>query len=801
MELKLANVKNLLPRRYADFVEAPSVIIRRNNPASNTPPSEWIDGMPLGNGDLGAMVYGPLESLTYCLCKADLWDLRYNENRSGLTFEKLKKLLEAGDKEKYEKYRLYYLSQHSRNWPSPQPAGLLRLHLCEGANLRSFSQTLDLYAAQCTHVCTPVGDTLLGNNLADIRARDIPGQYKIVSYVHAEANVLVIQILPKPGLRDSVGPFRITLSRQLNPQLPSPRFAKRGPVGLMSLQLPESCKYTLACQVLGAELVWDIAAGMLVGLCEKIPAGPITVLTTVATTNEAKDTAAGAIRVLKKFARKPLKSAAVGHHRWWRRLWDRSLIQLNNPVVEKPYYLGVYILASMSRPGKQLSGLQGVWLNQNAPPWNGDYHGDINVQCPFWQCFTGNRLDLVEPYYRHYLETLPQQRRDTWNFYRLPGVKPHMQGEPRGREIGGYITTTLWPAAGAWLCEHYINHYKYTGDKKFLRDVAWPVISEAARFLLAYLTEEGDGRLHVKPTNMPELWHDRIEAWGSDCPLDLTVIRELFAAAVEAANILRTERDFAKQLEASLARLAPYPTDPKNGIITLREKDYGRPYLYNCFMIYPGNALEISADGRLARLIRRTYERTLSDVTFWNSSCWGIVRAVQSARLGRAKEAWRTLHNWGTGGGGIGTWINNLNGFINWNSRTVMQVDGPTSYPAAVNETLVQGHDGIINLFPAVPRHFTGAFHSLRTVGGFLVSAAMKDGKVANLVVKSILGGICRIAGSFPNVQIRIHQLAPRRANIPARMDPAHKGFYFDTRRGHIYEVVLKDSVRPRSRS
>ena len=130
-----------------------------------------------------------------------------------------------------------------------------------------------------------------------------------------------------------------------------------------------------------------------------------------------------------------------------------------------------------------------------------------------------------------------------------------------------------------------------------------------------------------------------------------------------------------------------------------------------------------------------------------------------------------------------------------------MQVDGPTSYPAAVNETLVQGHDGIINLFPAVPRHFTGAFHSLRTVGGFLVSAAMKDGKVANLVVKSILGGICRIAGSFPNVQIRIHQLAPRRANIPARMDPAHKGFYFDTRRGHIYEVVLKDSVRPRSRS
>ena len=151
--LKLANADSVLERKYARFVGDPAEIISRSNVIIDKPTAEWLDGMHLGNGDLGAMVYGPPENMTYCLSKNDIWDLRYVKDETGLTLEKLKKILKAKDKKAYNKYRDYYLrGPQRRDFPAPKPAGLLRLHLCEGANAGYYRQKLDIYNAQCSHL-------------------------------------------------------------------------------------------------------------------------------------------------------------------------------------------------------------------------------------------------------------------------------------------------------------------------------------------------------------------------------------------------------------------------------------------------------------------------------------------------------------------------------------------------------------------------------------------------------------------------------------------------------------------------
>ena len=122
---RLINVNSYINKKYVDFIDEPLEIISRHSIVLDKPPAEWIDGMHLGNGDLGAMVYGPVENLTYCLSKADLWDLRYNKDRSGFNFEQLKKILETEDKKAYNKYRDYYSALNPRSYPSPQPACVL----------------------------------------------------------------------------------------------------------------------------------------------------------------------------------------------------------------------------------------------------------------------------------------------------------------------------------------------------------------------------------------------------------------------------------------------------------------------------------------------------------------------------------------------------------------------------------------------------------------------------------------------------------------------------------------------------
>jgi alpha-L-fucosidase 2 len=390
---------------------------------------------------------------------------------------------------------------------------------------------------------------------------------------------------------------------------------------------------------------------------------------------------------------------------------------------------------------------------------------------------------------------MPQQKAATHKFYNLPGVKYAMCQDPLGREIGGYITTMVWPCCSAWICENFINHWKFTRDKKFLKEVAWPVLYESSQFLLAYLSLRKDGLLHIAPTNMPELWLDGIDAWGSDSPMDLALIHELFSATIEAANVLKTERVFATELAEALEKLAPFPMDRETGIKVLREKQYHLPFLYTTFMLFPANLPEIMKDTKIYNSVRKTFRRVaVGDLSA--ASCWAMVIAAQAARLNDAKTVWRLLKSWGGTGASSSThmtitddWLNKSNSLMNWRGKSILQIDGTTAYPAAVNEAMVQSCNRRIKLFAAVPTNFSGAFHSLRTENGFLVSASMVDGKVKGVVIKSLLGGLCEIEHKQMVRCHRVQQLMPEKWAIVPQCSQNLIGF--DSKAGHIYKMVF----------
>ena len=755
---------DVIERKFVPFCGDVKEIVTRNDIVYTSPPAMWLDGIYLGNGDFGAMVHGPHDNLTFSFSKADLWDLRYNKNQSGLSFEKLKTIIKTGDREEYEKYARYYMNYNPTwGYPSPQPAGFLRLCLCEGANAGNFEQRLNLYDGICEHSFCPVGD------FPTKRTR--PGfnkPFKIESFVHADRNLFVIRIIPN---RQNAGPFRLMLGRPLRPDGRAPSFSVNSGTGQMNYRLPEGRNYMVSCKTLEVSCKWSIAGKMLVGLCESPPDGEIAIFVSIATSdkNNAVSLTTESNDLISECSTMSFGSLRKGHTDWWNSFWSKSHIILPNKKVEKFWYTGVYCLGACSRKGKQLHGLQGIWWNQNTPPWNGDYHADINVQTPFWQCCTGNRLELAEPYYRHYLKSLKQAVKDTNRFYKLPGVKFPLASDPLGREIGGYMTTSHWPCVSAWICENFWCHWEYSGDLQFLRNVAWPVIRESSLFIKAYLTEGKDGKFHISPTNLPEAWCDKFEAWGSDSPMDLALIKKLFGMVIETADILGVGKGLSEELKNILKKLYSYPGTLQSGITIMKDRIYDgndlRNLYYKLFGVYPSGVMKTEGKTREAKLVRKTYRSILrckvKDEGYLSNSCWGTVITAIAARMKDGETAWKFLRNWS--GKILRNWDSDIlspagdsNGLMKAGSY-LMQIDGTTSYPAGVNETLIQSYEGIICLFPAVPKNFNGSFHSFRTKGGFLISSRMEKGKVTDVVIKSMLGGECRIQNPFTDcIVVRI---------------------------------------------
>jgi alpha-L-fucosidase 2 len=442
----------------------------------------------------------------------------------------------------------------------------------------------------------------------------------------------------------------------------------------------------------------------------------------------------------------------------------------DDPQLAALYFqYGRYLLIASSR-SRYPANLQGLWNDKLDPPWQCDYHSNINLQMNYWPAELCNLAELHESLF-NFVDGLRESARETARrTYGCRGVVLHhttnlwKHTAPMGNP--GYAT---WQDGFGWLARHYWEHYEFSADGEFLRQRAWPVMKEAAEFYLDFLVEHPRHKWLVPgPTSSPEnsyVTPDGKRATISMGPaISLQVIRDLFTNCMAAARVLQTESDFAKQLEATLARLAPLQTG-RDGQIRewpedFAEREPGHRHLSPVYALYPASRITPRATPELAVAARNLIDRRLahgSGQTGW--SCAWIINLA--ARLKDAELAHRhvvRLLRQSTSA--------NLFDTHPYQGGDVFQIDGNFGGCAGIAEMLLASHEGEIELLPALPSAWpAGRVTGLRARGAVTVDMEWRDGQIQNATFRAAKSGsyAIRIPGESEPQKLSLKQGVPYR--------------------------------------
>jgi alpha-L-fucosidase 2 len=730
-------------------------------------PREWEEGIPLGNGDMGALIWGDGNPLRITLDKYDVWETRSHwPTDPRYNYKGLRELIDA--KQFDEAERIFMEEGRDPKNPAPTRLPMPRMQFDFGEQPRAYTARLDLYNATATGTLSLAAGALSWS-----------------AFVHSDKNVLLVRF----KLPEGVQLKRLKVSLDHLDEAARQRLAGMG-------YAPPETGSTGAKSWLEQRLP---ANGRYVVMYEQAAKGPeLSVYVTIVYKPDDSDPKPEAERNLNEAAKETAGELLTGHTRFWHEHWQRSFLTIPDPKLENLFYVEMYKLGCCSRYDKFPISLQGIWTKDGSlPPWAGDYHLDMNVQESYWPVYASNHLDAGQPLYERFFQNLPRYKKMCRDFFGFEGAHARCEQALDGSPIFGWYTANFFPGCGAWLALHYWTHWLYSRDKNFLRERAYPFMRPFMQTYSNLLEDGPDGRLHIPLDSSPEFAGDSGAAWGHDVTGELALIRKLAGALIEACEILGISDPDLPRWREILARLVEYAQD-SSGLLLWPGQPLTESHRHftHLMAIHPLGIINIEGSDSDRKLIADS----LATIRWKGTGAWtGWSFPWMSLIASRSGEPYMAC--------------NMLEEYLRFISCNTFHMNGDPrhfgdsgfdykpvtleagfAFAAALMEMLLQSWDGKIRVFPALPEFWPAAyFEKLRAEGAFLVTARRERGQTQFVEITSEAGEICRLKNPFAGQEVILNETGAGQQKLQGNW------LEFKTEVGKKYLLTLASATQMRS--